>query len=61
LELLVNSIAGLLILIFDGARSVVERSNKALLAPPAVTVGAYVGTRSPSPASTAPSPSIAEH
>jgi len=30
----VNSIAGLLILVFDGARNVVERSNEALLAAP---------------------------
>jgi hypothetical protein len=45
MELLVNSIAALLILIFDLLRSLFEWADKALLAAAAVAVGAYLGTR----------------
>ena len=45
MELLVNSIAGLVILIFDLVRGFFEWSDKALLAAAGVAVGAYLGTR----------------
>jgi uncharacterized membrane protein YfcA len=44
-ELLVNSITGLLIFIFDLVRGLFEWADKALLAAAAVAIGAYLGTR----------------
>ena len=45
MELLVNSILGWVILIFDGVRSLFGWADKALLVAVAVAVGAYLGTR----------------
>jgi uncharacterized membrane protein YfcA len=45
MELLVNSIAGVVILVFDLVRGLFEWSDKALLVAAAVAAGAYLGTR----------------
>ena len=45
MELLVNSIAAWLILIFDVVRGLFEWADNALLAAAAVAFGAYLGTR----------------
>ena len=45
MELLLNSIAGLVILIFDGVLGLFDRSDNALLSAVAVSAGAYLGTR----------------
>jgi uncharacterized membrane protein YfcA len=45
MELLVNSIAAWLILIFDVIRGLFEWADKALLAAAGVAIGAYLGTR----------------
>lgn len=45
MELLVNSIAGLIILIVDAGRGLFAWSDDALLAAVAVAAGAYFGTR----------------
>ena len=45
MELLVNSIVGWTILIFDGIRGLFEWADKALLVALAVAAGAYLGTR----------------
>ena len=45
MELLVNSIAGWLILMFDLIRGLFEWADKALLVAAAVALGAYLGTR----------------
>lgn len=45
MELLVNSIAGLVILIFDVVRGLFDSADEALLSAAAVAAGAYLGTR----------------
>jgi hypothetical protein len=45
MELLVNSIAGLVLLMVDVVRGLFQSSDDALLAAAAVAAGAYVGTR----------------
>ena len=45
MELLVNSIAGLVLLIFDVGRGLFAWSDDALLSAAAVGTGAYFGTR----------------
>lgn len=45
MELLVNSLIGLVLLVFDVIRGVFEWSDKALLLGGAVAAGAYLGTR----------------
>jgi hypothetical protein len=44
-ELLVNSIIGMVILIFDVGRGLLEWSDQALLSAAAMGTGAYLGTR----------------
>jgi hypothetical protein len=45
MELLVNSIAGLVLLMVDVVRGLFQSSDDALLAAAAVAAGAYVGTQ----------------
>lgn len=45
MELLVDSIAGLVILVFDAVRGLFDSADDALLAAVAVAAGAYLGTR----------------
>ena len=45
MELLVNSLAGLVLLVFDVLRGLAEWGDKALLIGGAVGAGAYLGTR----------------
>ena len=45
MELLVNSIAGLVVLIFDAVLGLFAWSDDALLSAVAVAAGAYLGTR----------------
>lgn len=45
MELLVNSLVGLVLLVFDVIRGVFEWGDKALLLGGAVAAGAYLGTR----------------
>lgn len=45
MELLVNSIVGWVILVFDVVRGLFEWSDQALLVAVAVAAGAYLGTR----------------
>ena len=45
MELLVNSLVGMVLLVFDVIRGLLEWGDKALLIGVAVAVGAYFGTR----------------
>jgi hypothetical protein len=44
MELLVNSVVGLVLLVFDVVRGLLEWSGKAVLTGIAVAAGAYLGT-----------------